>query len=151
MLSMTACIHNDVKRGTPVPLGEAPASQALILVVEGDWRRRRFIGTVLKYATSALVMQAACPDAALSIARTVGRIDLLVADTEFAGAKTGIYLARELAANHPSMRVLLLAARDYPPPGIPPEWRFLSIPFPTGAFLDHVDELCYTLEPARPR
>jgi hypothetical protein len=63
---------------------------------------------------------------------------------KYAGAarvKTGIDLARELTASNESMKVLLMSARDLPPHGLAPEWRFLAKPFGISALLDSVNEL----------
>jgi hypothetical protein len=44
--------------------------------------------------------------------------------------------------SNPATRVLLISGRrNVPPCDIPPTWKFLSIPFPTAAFLDCVSQL----------
>jgi len=113
--------------------------------VEHDTRTRRFIATVLKYSTEATVIEASPPRDALLQARTLARpVDLLILDVE----ASGIAQARELAAASPGMGVLLVSGRERPPCPIPSAWRFLSIPFPTAAFLDCVFSLCRAAPPA---
>ncbi len=111
-----------------------------MLLVEEDWRMRRFLCTVLKYATNALVIEAADAAAGMARAAQLDRpIDLLICG---AGAEgSGMALARALAAIHPAMQVLLLAPGRVPM-GVPAGWRLLEVPFQTAAFLDCVSELC---------
>jgi hypothetical protein len=109
-----------------------------ILLLEEDWRTRRFIGTVLKYATDAVVIEASCAKTVVSAERP---IDLLIAGIESENAAAGIEEVREIAAGNPSMRVLLMSFCDRLPCEIPAGWRFLSIPFPTSDFVDCVTEL----------
>ena len=146
---MTVCIENDAGRRPAGPSREAPG-RPLILVVDDDSRTRRFVCTVLKYFTGAVVMEAASPKAALLMALALDRpIDLLVSDIELADAKSGTDLAREVTAASPTTDILLMSGRDCPPCNIPAEWRFLSKPFPTAALLDCVRALLGQLE-ARP-
>jgi DNA-binding NtrC family response regulator len=124
-------------------LDEALSDGPVIVVVENDWRTCRFIFTVLKYETHAAVIEAPSPSAALSMVRSLGRpVDLLIVDVDLASAGSGIEFAREVAGNDRSMNVLLISGKDHPPFGIPPAWKFLSIPFSTAALLDCVEELC---------
>ena len=115
--------------------------EPLMLLVEEDWRMRRFLCTVLKYATKALVIEAADAAAGMARAAELDRpIDLLICG---AGAEgSGIALARALAAGDPAMPVLLLAAGRVPPSAVPSGWRLLEVPFQTAAFLECVSELC---------
>jgi DNA-binding NtrC family response regulator len=134
---MTPCTNRDFTQR------DALISQPLIFVVEDDWRTRRFICTVLKYATNAHVMEASCAHTALSMAQALDRpIDLLISEVDLAGAECGLDLPRKMAARSPSMNVLLVSFRDCPPGNTPPAWRFLSIPFPTATFLSCVNQLC---------
>jgi hypothetical protein len=49
--------------------------------------------------------------------------------------------------SNPATRVLLISGRrNVPPCDIPPTWKFLSIPFPTAAFLNYLSELCGEFE-----
>ena len=128
---------------TPMTLCINNAPGRLIFVVDDDPSIRSFICRLLKRVTNALVLEAAEPDVALSLAHTIGRpIDLLVSDIDLRAAKTGIDLARELARSYPPMAVLLISARDLPEPDLPAEWRFLAKPFPVPALVDCVRELC---------
>jgi hypothetical protein len=113
----------------------------LFFLVGDDWRASRFIRTVLKYATKASVVEVPDLDAARSMARQMARpINLLIAEIASDDANS-VELTRQIAAGNPFMKVLLLSGRGCPPRGLPPEWRFLSIPFTTAAFLDSVNEL----------
>jgi DNA-binding NtrC family response regulator len=104
---------------------------------------------MLKRSTNAFVIEASSPYGALSIARSIGRpIDLLVSDIDLHAAKTGLELAREIAANNPSAAVLLMSGGDSPVGAIPAEWRFLAKPFPLEVLLDCVSELCRCVRPA---
>jgi DNA-binding NtrC family response regulator len=77
------------------------------------------------------------------MARSAGRaVDMLISDIALSADRNGIQLASELAAEHPSMRVLLISGGDLPEGGIPTEWRFLAKPFPLAVFLDCVHDLC---------
>lgn len=117
--------------------------ERVIFVVEDDWRTRHFICTVLKYSTNALVFASSSPHHALAFALELDcHIDLLISNIELADSKNGMDAAREIAVNNPSMRVLLISSRQTPPADMPPAWSFLSIPFPTGAFLNCVRQLC---------
>jgi|HubBroStandDraft_6_1064221.scaffolds.fasta_scaffold803086_1 hypothetical protein len=146
---MTPTIEHGPGRSTQIPHREA-AGEPVIFVVEGDWRTRHFICTVLKYSISALVIESSSARDALVLAREIEfRIDLLISNIDMADAKAGIGAAREIVANNPSIRVLLMSGRETPPCDIPPAWRFLSIPFPTAAFLNCVSQLCCSLDPAR--
>jgi DNA-binding NtrC family response regulator len=141
MLSMTTSAKNGLRRQT-VTLPDAN-SESAILVVEDDSSIRRFLSTILRSATPALVVDAADPYAALSIAEKIGRpIDLLISDINLSAGITGIDLARELAATNPSMKVLLMSGGDCPQYEISPAWQFLAKPFPIEVFLDCVNALC---------
>jgi DNA-binding NtrC family response regulator len=113
----------------------------IVLVVEDDSRTIHFIVTLLKYASPARVIEASNPQSALSAASAIGRpIDLLISDVDLSADQTGIDLARELAAEHESMRVVLMSARDLPPGELPPQWRFLAKPLGIAALLDCMNE-----------
>ncbi|HUB33701.1 MAG TPA: hypothetical protein VMA31_11750 [Bryobacteraceae bacterium] len=123
-------------------LDQRVARKLSVLLVGEDWRTRRFIRTVLKYATEAAVMEAPYTDAAAFVAREAERpIDLLIVDVESDDAAAGIEEIREIAAANPSMKVLLMSFRDDLACEIPAGWRYLSIPFPTTDFVDCVAEL----------
>jgi hypothetical protein len=131
------------------PPRETITGERVIILVEEDWRTRHFICTVLKYSTDARVFQSSRPQHALVLARELERpLDLLISNVDLADTKTGLDLARAMVANNPSTRVLLLSRRELPPCDIPPTWPFLSIPFPTAAFLSCVSELCCAVDPA---
>jgi DNA-binding NtrC family response regulator len=123
-------------------------AERIIFVVENDWRTRHFICTVLKYSVKAIVIESSNPHNALFLARQLEcRIDLLISNIDLGDAKTGMDLAREIVESNPSIRVLLMSGRRRVPPcGIPPAWTFLSIPFPTAAFLNCVSQLCSSLD-----
>jgi hypothetical protein len=122
----------------------------VILVVEDDWRTRHFIGTVLKYSTGAVVMESSSPHDALVLARNLGyRIDLLIFNIGWHVARMSMDLASGIVGTNPSMKVLLMAGRGVPPCDILPDWRFLSIPFPTADFLDCVSQLCFSIDPVQ--
>jgi hypothetical protein len=88
------------------------------------------------------VVESSGPHEALLQTRQIGRgIDMLISNIELAG-ESNIDLAREIAAENPSMGVLLISARSRPPVDIPLTWQFLSIPFLTAAFLYSVNQLC---------
>jgi DNA-binding NtrC family response regulator len=124
------------------PGSSNPAGGPLILILADDWRTRRFICTVLKYKTNAYLIEAVSPHAARSVTRDLRQpIDLLISELEWADGTDGMDLASEIAAGNPSMKVLLMSLRSCPPSDAPPEWRFLSTPFPTGALLHCVSEL----------
>ena len=136
------CIGPGPKRPIHASPRGAATGKPLILVVEDDWRALRFICTVLKYSTDALVIASSRPGHALWMSRSLERpIDLLIMGIELEDPANGIGLARKIAAGHPSMGVLLMSGRN-PPPDLPSAWRFLSIPFPTAAFLDCVSHFC---------
>lgn len=142
MLSMTTSTKTAFRRDTPVTLHEVNGEPA-ILVVEDDWSIRRFLCTLLRNATSALVVDTADPYAALSIARKIGRpIDLLISDINLSAGISGVDLARELAVTNPSMKVLLMSGGDSTQYEISPAWQFLAKPFPIEVFLDCVNALC---------
>jgi len=142
MLSVTTSTKTGFRRATPVTLRQANAEPA-ILVVEDNWSVRRFLCTILRNATPALVLDTPDPYAALSIAQKIGRpIDLLISDINLSAGINGIDLARELAVTNPSMKVLLMSAGDCPQYEISPAWQFLAKPFPIEVFLECVNALC---------
>jgi hypothetical protein len=116
--------------------------------VETDWRTRHFICTVLKYSVNAMVIESSSPHSALFLARQLeSRIDLLISNTDLGDAITGMDLAREIVESNPSIRVLLMSGRRRVPPcDIPPAWTFSATPFPAGAFLNCVNQLCFSLD-----
>jgi CheY-like chemotaxis protein len=131
---------------TPLCIDDAKAGSAasgpVVLVVEDDPRTLHFILTLLRYASPARVLDASDPHRALSAARDAAHpVDLLISDVDLTAGKTGIDLARELAAENGSMKVVLMSARVLPPGALPPQWRFLAKPFPIAALLDCVNEL----------
>jgi DNA-binding NtrC family response regulator len=133
----------------PIPLGSANPAQPAILMVEDDWSIRRFIGTVLRQSTRALVIDAADPDSALCKAAEFGHpIDVLISDINLSSTRTGVDLAHQMVALYPSVHVLLMSATDFPRYDIPPAWRFLPKPFPMPVFLDCVNDLCGFRSPA---
>ena len=142
MLSMTVCNKDEIQRQAPL----APSTtnrESFIFVVEDDCRIRSFLCTLLRYATTASVVAAADPYAALSMAHKAGRpIDLLISGINLCTFINGIDLARELAATNPSMNVLLMSGADCPQCDFPATWRFLPKPFAIQTFLDCVNALC---------
>ena len=110
----------------------APVPAPVILVVEEDWRARRFIRTVLTYAAGARVIDAPAVEPALAAARALERpVDMLIA-----AAGSAATLARALTPANPAMRVLLLTRDRLPSAETPPAWRCLRVPFATAALLD---------------
>jgi DNA-binding NarL/FixJ family response regulator len=73
--------------------------------------------------------------------------DLLISDIDLSASRSGVDLARELAAENPSTRVLLISGGNSPG-ALPASWRFLAKPFPTAKLLDCVGELCLAARPA---
>jgi len=124
------------------------AAERIICVVENDWRTRHFICTILKYSVNAMVIESSSPHNALFLARQLERrIDLLISNIDLGDAITGMDLAPEIVESNPSIRVLLMSGRrNVPPCDIPPAWTFLSIPFPTAAFLNCVSQLGCSLD-----
>jgi len=148
----------DGSRACPEPLrNEAGSAAPLILLVDDDSRTLRFVLTVLRYATAAVVLEASDPGSAIEAARAAGRpIDLLLSDVDLAAGKTGIDLARELAQSNPLMKVAFMSGRDLPQCDLAPGWRFLAKPFAIAALLDCMDALGLPVsarwrEEARPR
>jgi DNA-binding NtrC family response regulator len=143
-------MNNDAKRRATVPLKNVLTGELLIFVVEDDSSTRHFICSLLKYATTAMVVEASSPETARTIARTMGRpIDLLISDIDLGSQTTGVDLAHEFAANDPALKVLLMSGSDFPPHAIPLAWRFLAKPFPIAIFLECVNELCASVRPRR--
>jgi DNA-binding NarL/FixJ family response regulator len=98
----------------------------VIFVVEDNWRTRNFICTVLKYSDDARVIESSNAHDALVMARELAcGIDLLISNIDLADARTGMDLAREIVANNPSTRVLLLSLKELPPSDFPLTWKFL--------------------------
>ena len=142
MASMALCVKDDRQHREPAQT-VARALQPLILVVEDDASIRRFLCTLLKRTTCALVMDAAAPDLAWSMARSIGQpIDLLISDIDLGTSMNGVELARALSASELAIHVLLMSAGKYPENGIPSNWRFLEKPFPVAELLDCVNALC---------
>jgi DNA-binding response OmpR family regulator len=141
MIYPTICTKNEPRRLASVTLTEANSKSA-IFVVEDDESVRRFICTLLRYATTAIVVEAGDPYAALSMARKIGGpIDVLISDIDLSAHMNGIELGRRLVIANPSMKVLLISAADCPQYEIPSAWRFLAKPFTTQSFLDRVSAL----------
>jgi DNA-binding NtrC family response regulator len=150
MAPTTVRIDNYPQRSTPPQPRQAIAGDPIILLVEDDWGARRFMSTLLKYVSKALVIEASDAHQALTAAEVLrSPVRLLVSDIGLPGGKNGIDLAREMTARDPSLRVLLMSAGDFPQCDVPPSWRFLPKPFPIGEFLDLVNELCRSFKPAR--
>ena len=91
----------------------------------------------------ALVMDAADPDLAWSMARSIGQpIDLLISDIDLGTSRNGVALARALSASELAINVLLMSAGKYPEAVIPSAGRFLEKPVPVPELLDCVNALC---------
>ncbi len=147
MLSFTVSTKGESQRQATLALCEA-SGEPVILVVEDDDGVRRFICTLLKHATTATVVEADNPDAALSVARKLGRwIDILISDVNLSASINGVELAHNLARANPSMKVLLISAADCPAREIPSTWRFLAKPFSIQGLLDCVIALCNSVAP----
>lgn len=101
-----------------------------------------------RYSVNAMVIESTSPHNALFLARQLERrIDLLISNIDLGDAKTGMDLAREIVESNPSIRVLSMSGgRKVPPCDVPPAWAFLSIPFPTEAFLNSVSQLSRSLD-----
>jgi DNA-binding NtrC family response regulator len=125
------------------PLAESETNcEPVVFVVEVDFRIRHLICTLLRRATTAAVIEAANPYAALSTARNfAGRIDLLISDVNLSASLNGVDLARALTTRTPSMKVLLISAAERPQCEIPQTWRFLAKPFTMESFLECVRAL----------
>ena len=125
-----------------VPMEHAGAMEPVILVIDDDLRTRRFICTLLKYSTKALVLHAGSPQAALETARgSVRPIDLIISDIDLRDAKTGIDVSLQICRENPFVKVTLLSGRDRRPENIPDDWRFLAKPFLVRDLLDCIDAL----------
>jgi CheY-like chemotaxis protein len=149
MLSLTVPTQFEPKRQAPLTVCAA-SGEPVILVVEDDDGIRRFICTLLRHAMTETVIEAADTDAALSIARKLGRrIALLISDVNLSASLNGVELARELAMADPSMKVLLMSAADGPGCEIPSTWRFLAKPFSIKSLLDCVITLCSSPAPLK--
>ena len=120
----------------PQPTLMTGDAERVILVAAGEWRTRRFVSTVLRYSTRASVIEAAGYDAAWSKTTQIPRpVDFLISEIELSSGKSGIDLAYRLTDRNASLKVILMSFRSGPPAALRPGWRFLSIPFPTGVFL----------------
>lgn len=151
MLATTLRVEDDSKCAARLRVRTPSPLQPAILVVEDDWSVRRFICAVLKHATKAAVIEAADPESAYSkTAELAQPIDVLISDIHLSARTTGIDLAHEIVARHPSAKVLLMSAADCAQSDIPPEWSFLAKPFPIAVFLDCVTSLCPSLLPEDP-
>jgi hypothetical protein len=140
---MNVCLNNAAARGTRIASREVLTGVPVIFLVGDDWRIQRFIGTVLKYGMAASVLEATEPYAALAMSRKMALpIDLLILQLDLVGANNVSDLARDIAAENSSIKVLFVASRDCPACDAPPCWRFLSIPFTTELLLSSVNELC---------
>jgi DNA-binding response OmpR family regulator len=149
MIYATTCTKNEPRQQASVILPRANDKSA-IFVVEDDGSVRRFVGTLLRYATTAMVVEAADPYAALSMAQKIGApIDVLISDIDLSACMNGIELARQLAMANPSLKVLWMSAADCPQCEIPASWRFLAKPFTTQSFLDRVRALLRPSAPAQ--
>jgi len=141
MLSMALSTKEEPKRLAPLAL-PTTSGEPIVFVVEDDFRVRHLICTLLRRATTAVVIEAPNPSAALLAARNFGgRIDLLISDINLSASLNGIDLARALVTRTPSMKVLLISAADRPQCEIPKGWRFLAKPFNLESFLQCVRAL----------
>ena len=120
-----------------VSIAERASSGPTVLLVEDDWRTRRFIRTVLRYSMDAHVVESAGPVEALA-ARSEGErpIDILIAKIECGSPMSGAGLAHAITCNNPMTKVLLISGKQRRPINIPEAWRFLSIPFTTAALME---------------
>jgi hypothetical protein len=146
------------------------AGERVIFVVEDDWRTRHFICTVLKYSVSAMVFLAR--ELAYCIDLLISNIEVGRTPWSAAGPPASPSEVRRKLLNGAGFHRLWRPAwprrqdgdppagpwrggppevnpstsmsgrRNVPPCDIPAAWRFLSIPFPTAAFLDCVRQLC---------
>lgn len=81
-----------------------------------------------------------------SVFPTVGEIDESHVGVQSDNPPVGAWRGGPPESN-PATSVLLMSGRKTVPPcDIPPAWKFLSIPFPTAAFLNCVSELCGELD-----
>lgn len=147
MFSMTPWIKTHSKPLHQTPLQKPAVAEPLIFVVEDDGRIRRFVCSILKYATKALIIGASNPEAAIKMARAIGRpVDLLISDIDLGADKSGVDVAREIGRENPSMKVLLMSGGEFPQCDVPAEWRFIGKPFPIATFLNCVNELFHSLQ-----
>jgi hypothetical protein len=131
---MEHCIHEDSQPVTAFARGP------LVFLVGDDWRVLRFIRTELRYATTASVIEAVSPYAALTMARKMARpIDLLILQIELSDANMLHDLARGMAGHDKSLKVLWITSRGCPRCNTPAGWRLLSIPFTTEALLNSIN------------
>jgi two-component system, response regulator PdtaR len=124
--------------------------EPLILVVEDDPSIRRFICALLKWAAMARILEAADPQAALSMMRMLSRpIDMLISDIDLRSAKNGIDLAHEISAANPWLKVLLISGGKAPDCEMPQAWRFLEKPFAVAELLDVVTDALFSVKAAQ--
>ncbi len=137
---------------SPAPCHEIKANryalkgEPVIFVVDDESSIRRFICMLLRHLTSALVVDAADPYAALSSAEKMNQpIDLLISDMDLNSPMNGVGLARKLSALNPSMKVLLISGCDDPQARIPSAWKFLAKPFHIEPFLNCIIPLNHSV------
>lgn len=132
-------LENNSKARTFAPRQKAGLSEPLILIVEDDASTRRWLCALLKWSSTAGIMEASNPDAALLMARAAARpIDLLISDINLGSDKDGLELAREIASANPRVKVLLISGGPKPERDMPSGWRFLAKPFKIAEFLAFV-------------
>ena len=117
-----------------------PAPRLSVLLVEDD--------PVLLEATAGLladggceVRTATCADEALAALGRGALPAVLVTDIRLGAGRSGLDLARTVAARWPEVRLLIVSGAQRPPPGDCPDGAlFFTKPFAGGALLTMVRE-----------
>ncbi len=124
----------------PVRAGRAePTGRPTLLLVEDVSGVRGVLAEVLDQA-GYCVVQARSAEEALEVAgERLSAIDLLVSDVVMPG-RSGVYLARKLLAQHPSLPVILVSGhlQDGDRRAMPEGVRFVQKPFSADELVEHV-------------
>jgi CheY-like chemotaxis protein len=112
-----------------------------ILVVDDEESVRMLLSQSLRRCGFSLLEAASGPDAIQMTRQYSDAIHVLVSDVMMPGM-TGIELARELSAERPSLKVVLISGFSVLPPSLDKGWEFLQKPFPPSALAEKVQRLC---------
>jgi CheY-like chemotaxis protein len=123
----------------PAETGGAPGAGEAnfrVLMVDDEELIRRLATGMAKRLCLDLLAVATAP-AALACARA-SHVDVLVADVLLGEGPDGIELARQIAALHPALSVVLMSgysAAHFDLAGLPEHTQFLTKPFSTESFM----------------
>jgi two-component system, cell cycle sensor histidine kinase and response regulator CckA len=135
--------------GVTAPRADDAAAVATILVVEDEPAVRGYVASTLERA-GYRVLVAGSPAEAVTIAgATSGRIDVLVTDMVMPDLN-GLALARQLVADRPTLRVVLMSGYDPSLATVPADgaFRFLAKPFGREELTGAVAHALATPQPA---